>query len=205
MVPISTMRNRIQGQPTGRLQRVGSVSIKAASADDVAMVMESTRALLRQRHRLQPGQDDDFRMRDLTEIADARSEASETLAWLLAAIAGVSLLVGGIGIMNIMLVSVTERTREIGLRRAIGARARDILTQFLVEACTLAILGGLLGTLLGIGAALTLTHLLGWRTLLGVDAIVLAVGFSAAVGIFFGYWPARRASRLLPIDALRRE
>ena len=205
MVPISTMRNRIQGQPTGRLQRIGAISIKAASAEELPEVMASSRALLRQRHRLQPGQEDDFRMRNLTEIAETREEASQTLAWLLAAVAGVSLLVGGIGIMNIMLVSVTERTREIGLRRAVGARARDILLQFLVEASTLSIIGGLLGTALGIGAAMALNEFLGWRTLLGADAVVLAVGFSAAIGIFFGYWPARQASRLQPIEALRHE
>jgi putative ABC transport system permease protein len=205
MVPISTMRNRIQGQPTGRLQRVGSISIKAASAEELPGVMEAGRALLRQRHHLQAGQEDDFRMRNLTEIAETREEASETLAWLLAAVAGVSLLVGGIGIMNIMLVSVTERTREIGLRRAVGARARDILLQFLVEASTLSIIGGLLGTVLGMGAATALNEFLGWRTLLGIDAILLAVGFSGVIGIFFGYWPARQAARLQPIEALRHE
>jgi putative ABC transport system permease protein len=117
----------------------------------------------------------------------------------------VSLLVGGIGIMNIMLVSVTERTREIGLRRAVGARARDILLQFLVEATTLSVIGGLLGTLLGVGAAIAVAEFVGWRTLLGIDAIVLAVGFAAAIGIFFGFWPARKASRLQPIEALRHE
>ena len=205
MVPISTMRNRIQGQPTGRLKRVGSISIKAASAAALPGAMEGIRALLRQRHRLQPGQDDDFGMRNLTEIAETREEASRTLSWLLAAVAGVSLLVGGIGIMNIMLVSVTERTREIGLRRAVGARARDILLQFLVEATTLSVIGGLLGTLLGVGAAIAVAEFVGWRTLLGVDAIVLAVGFAAAIGIFFGFWPARKASRLQPIEALRHE
>lgn len=205
MVPIATMRNRIQGQPTGRLKRVGSISIKAVSAEALPGVMDGTRALLRQRHRLQPGQEDDFSMRDLTEIAETREEASRTLAWLLAAVAGVSLLVGGIGIMNIMLVSVTERTREIGLRRAVGARSRDILLQFLVEAITLAVIGGLLGTVLGVGTAMIVADLAGWRTTLTVDSVVLAVSFAAAVGIFFGYWPARKASRLQPIDALRHE
>ena len=205
MVPIATMRNRIQGQPTGRIKRVGSISIKAISAEALPGVMEGTRALLRQRHRLQPGQEDDFSMRNLTEIAETREEASRTLAWLLAAVAGVSLLVGGIGIMNIMLVSVTERTREIGLRRAVGARSRDILLQFLVEATTLAVIGGLLGTLVGVGAAMMVAELAGWRATLTVDSVVLAVSFAAAIGIFFGFWPARKASRLQPIDALRHE
>jgi len=205
MVPIATMRNRIQGQPTGRMKRVGSISIKAIGAEALPGVMEGTRALLRQRHRLQPGQEDDFSMRNLTEIAETREEASRTLAWLLAAVAGVSLLVGGIGIMNIMLVSVTERTREIGLRRAVGARSRDILLQFLVEATTLAVIGGLLGTLVGVGAAMMVAELAGWRTTLTVDSVVLAVSFAAAIGIFFGFWPARKASRLQPIDALRHE
>jgi len=205
MVPIATMRNRIQGQPTGRMKRVGSISIKAVSAEALPGVMEGARALLRQRHRLQPGQEDDFSMRNLTEIAETREEASRTLAWLLAAVAGVSLLVGGIGIMNIMLVSVTERTREIGLRRAVGARSRDILLQFLVEATTLAVIGGLLGTLVGVGAAMMVAELAGWRTTLTVDSVVLAVSFAAAIGIFFGFWPARKASRLQPIDALRHE
>jgi putative ABC transport system permease protein len=127
------------------------------------------------------------------------------MALLLAAVASVSLLVGGIGIMNIMLVSVTERTREIGLRMAVGARGRDILTQFLVEAVTLSVIGGLIGIVLGISAALLIAKLAGWPTALSVTAIILAAGFAAVIGIFFGYYPARKASRLLPIDALRYE
>ncbi len=205
MLPLSTVRNRIERQSSGRLRRVESISIKAISYEALPEVEEGVRALLRQRHRLQPDQPDDFQLRNLTQVAEAREESGRTLAALLASVAGVSLLVGGVGIMNIMLVSVTERTREIGLRRAVGARARDILLQFLVEATTLAVIGGLLGIALGVGAAHTLAELAGWPTLLTLDSIVLAVGFSAMIGIFFGFWPARKASQLQPIDALRHE
>ena len=163
------------------------------------------RDLLRQRHRLQPGQDDDFFVRNLSEILQAQEASSKVLSLLLAAVASVSLLVGGIGIMNIMLVSVTERTREIGLRMAVGARGRDILTQFLVEAVTLSLIGGLIGILIGVGGSFLVGELAGWRTELSIPAIFLAVGFAAVVGIFFGYYPARKASRLLPIEALRYE
>jgi putative ABC transport system permease protein len=163
------------------------------------------RTLLRQRHRLQPGQDDDFSLRNLSEVLQTREESSRVMTLLLAAIASVSLLVGGIGIMNIMLVSVTERTREIGLRMAVGARARDILTQFLVEAVTLALIGGLIGVMIGVGSSYAIAHFADWRVELKPDSIVLAVGFAAAVGVFFGFYPARKASRLLPIEALRYE
>ena len=163
------------------------------------------RELLRQRHRLQPGQEDDFNVRNLSEILQAQEASSKVLAMLLAAVASVSLLVGGIGIMNIMLVSVTERTREIGLRMAVGARGRDILTQFLVEAVTLALIGGLIGVLLGIGGSEVIGHLAQWRVELSPAAIGLAVGFAATVGIFFGFYPARKAAALSPIEALRYE
>jgi putative ABC transport system permease protein len=205
MLPISTVRNRIQRQASGRLKRVQSISIKAVSYESLPEVEEGVKALLRQRHRLQPDQPDDFQLRNLTQVAEAREESGRTLAALLASVAGVSLLVGGVGIMNIMLVSVTERTREIGLRRAVGARARDILMQFLVEATTLAMIGGLLGIAIGAVAAHALARLAGWPALLTLDSIVLAAGFSAAIGIFFGFWPARKASHLQPIDALRHE
>jgi putative ABC transport system permease protein len=144
-------------------------------------------------------------LRNLSEVLQTREESSRIMALLLAAIASVSLLVGGIGIMNIMLVSVTERTREIGLRMAVGARGRDILTQFLVEAVTLALIGGLLGIMLGVGGSYAIGHLAEWRTELNAQAILLAAGFAAAVGVFFGFYPARKASRLLPIEALRYE
>jgi putative ABC transport system permease protein len=205
LMPISTARNRVLGGGAARQRTVGSVSIKVRDGEDMSEVIEEVRSLLRQRHRLQPGADDDFMLRNLSEVLQAREESSRIMALLLAAIASVSLLVGGIGIMNIMLVSVTERTREIGLRMAVGARGRDILTQFLVEAVTLALIGGLLGIVLGVGGSYAIGHLAEWRTELNVQAIVLAAGFAAAVGVFFGFYPARKASRLLPIEALRYE
>ena len=205
LMPLSTARNRVLGGGTARQRTVGSVSIKVREGEDMSEVIEEMRSLLRQRHRLQAGTDDDFTLRNLSEVLQAREESSRVMALLLAAIASVSLLVGGIGIMNIMLVSVTERTREIGLRMAVGARGRDILTQFLVEAVTLALIGGALGILLGVGGSYAIGHLAEWRTELNVQAIVLAAGFAAAIGVFFGFYPARKASRLLPIEALRYE
>ena len=149
--------------------------------------------------------ENDFYLRNLAAVADSAAETTRTMSLLLGAIASVSLLVGGIGIMNIMLVSVTERTREIGLRMAVGARSRDILTQFLIEAVTLSLIGGLVGVVIGAGSSYAIGEFAGWRTEMQAGAIVLAVGFSAAVGVFFGFYPARKASRLLPIDALRYE
>jgi putative ABC transport system permease protein len=204
-VPISTLRNRIQGQSAGRLKRVGSISVKVRDGMSMAAAEDAIRALLRQRHRLQSGQEDDFSIRNLTEILQTQEASSRILTWLLAAVAGVSLLVGGIGIMNIMLVSVTERTREIGLRMAVGARGRDILAQFMVEATTLSLIGGLIGVALGVFAAVVIGDLAGWRTRVSPSAIVLAVSFAAAIGIFFGFYPARKAARLQPIEALRYE
>jgi putative ABC transport system permease protein len=166
---------------------------------------ESIKQLLRQRHRLQNGQDDDFTVRNLTEMLQAQEESSRVLSMLLAAVASVSLLVGGIGIMNIMLVSVTERTKEIGLRMAVGARGRDILRQFLVEAMTLSLFGGLIGIGLGVGGSLAVGQFAEWRIEISPSAIALAVGFAGAIGVFFGYYPARKASSLQPIDALRHE
>jgi putative ABC transport system permease protein len=171
----------------------------------MAEAQQKIQALLRQRHRLAPGQEDDFTIRNLTELLQAQEAASRALAYLLAAIASVSLLVGGIGIMNIMLVSVTERTREIGLRMAVGARSRDILGQFLVEAVTLSCIGGLIGVALGALAAHLVGESAGWRIELDAGAITLAFGFAAAVGVFFGFYPARKAARLEPIEALRHE
>ncbi len=163
------------------------------------------RELLRQRHRLQGGQDDDFSVRNLTEMLAAQEESSRVMTLLLAAVAGVSLLVGGIGIMNIMLVSVTERTREIGLRMAVGARGRDILSQFLIEAVVLSLIGGAIGVVLGAVATWGVAEFAGWQVALSGQAVALAVSFSAAVGVFFGFYPARRAAALLPIQALRYE
>jgi putative ABC transport system permease protein len=204
-VPLATARNRLLGTPQGKLRRVGSISIKVRDGADMKAAEEKIRQLLRQRHRLQAGQDDDFTLRNLTEMLQAQEESSRVLSLLLAAVASVSLLVGGIGIMNIMLVSVTERTREIGLRMAVGARGRDILTQFLVEAITLSLLGGLIGILLGVGASQAVGEFAEWRVELSGDAIALATGFAAAIGVFFGFYPARKASRLQPIEALRYE
>jgi ABC-type antimicrobial peptide transport system permease subunit len=205
VVPLSTFRNRIQGMSGGKLKRVGPINVKVREGQSMKAAEDNIRELLRQRHRLQPAQDDDFNVRNLTEMLQAQEESSRVMTLLLAAVAGVSLLVGGIGIMNIMLVSVTERTREIGLRMAVGARGRDILGQFLIEAVTLSLLGGAIGVLLGAAATLALARVAGWQVALSVQSVALAVGFSAAVGVFFGYYPARRAAALLPIQALRYE
>jgi putative ABC transport system permease protein len=205
LMPISTARNRVLGGNAARQRTVGAVFVKVREGASMADAESESRTLLRQRHRLQPGAEDDFTLRNLSEVLSAREESSRIMTLLLAAVASVSLLVGGIGIMNIMLVSVTERTREIGLRMAVGARARDILTQFLVEAVTLALIGGLLGILLGVGGSYAIGHFADWRTELNAQAILLAVSFAAAVGVFFGFYPARKASRLLPIEALRYE
>jgi len=205
LVPLTTARNRLFGNPQGKLRRVSVISVKVRDGQNMKDAEDRIRELMRQRHKLQPGADDDFTIRNLTEILQAQEASSKVLTLLLAAVASVSLLVGGIGIMNIMLVSVTERTREIGLRMAVGARANDILKQFLVEAVTLSLIGGLLGIALGLGGSLAIGQFAGWRTSLSGASIVLAVGFAAAIGIFFGFYPARKASRLLPIEALRYE
>jgi putative ABC transport system permease protein len=206
IMPISTARGRVLGSATQAKQRaVGTIWVKAAEGYDTKLVEEQVRALLRQRHRLQPGGDDDFSLRNLQEVMSAQEASSRVLALLLAAVASVSLLVGGIGIMNIMLVSVTERTREIGLRMAVGARTRDILGQFLVEAVTLSLIGGLIGVALGTGASLAIGSFLGWRVLLSPEAIGLAVAFAFVIGVFFGFYPARKAARLNPVEALRFE
>ena len=205
LMPISTARNRVLGGSTARLRTVGAIFVKVREGADMADTEAEIRNLLRQRHRLQPGAEDDFTLRNLSEVLGAQEASSRIMTLLLAAVASVSLLVGGIGIMNIMLVSVTERTREIGLRMAVGARGRDILMQFLVEAITLALIGGLLGTMLGVGGSYAIGHFAEWRTELNLQSIVLAVSFAAAIGIFFGFYPARKASRLLPIEALRYE
>jgi len=205
LMPISTARNRVLGGNIAKQRTVGSVFVKVRDEADMSEAEGLIRSLLRQRHRLQQGQDDDFTLRNLSEVLQAQEQSSRIMTLLLAAVASVSLLVGGIGIMNIMLVSVTERTREIGLRMAVGARGRDILMQFLVEAVTLALIGGLLGIFLGVGGSYAIGHFAEWRTELNLQAIALAVGFAAGIGIFFGFYPARKASRMLPIEALRYE
>ena len=205
VVPISTYRNRIQGGSPGKLKRVGSISVKVREGEDMKRVEESIKELLRQRFKVQPGADDPFSIRNLTEILQAQEASSRVMTLLLAAVAGISLVIGGIGIMNIMLVSVTERTREIGLRMAVGARGRDILAQFLIEAVTLSLIGGAIGVLLGAIATWAVGHFAGWQVSMSIGSILLAAGFSAFVGVFFGFYPAHRASKLLPIQALRYE
>ncbi|MBM4182111.1 MAG: ABC transporter permease [Betaproteobacteria bacterium] len=205
LIPLSTARGRILWQQPGRLRTVGQISVKMADGADMLEAETRVRELLRQRHRLQPDQDDDFNIRNLSEVVKAEQAASRVLSGLLAAVASVSLLVGGIGIMNIMLVSVTERTREIGIRLAVGARRRDILTQFLAEAVILSLGGALVGIALGVGGSLALEHFAGWQVVLGGGAILLAVASASVVGVFFGWYPARKASRMAPIEALRYE
>ena len=206
MIPLGTLRNRIWGgDATSRLKRVGAISVKVREGQDMKPVEDSIKDLLRQRFKVQEGGDDPFVVRNLTEILQAQEESSRVMTLLLAAVAGISLVIGGIGIMNIMLVSVTERTREIGLRMAVGARGRDILAQFLIEAVTLSVLGGAIGVALGALSTWGVGRFAGWQVSLSLWAVLLAVGFSGCVGVFFGYYPARRASKLLPIQALRYE
>ena len=205
VVPISTFRTRVQGGGAGRLKRVGSITIEVREGASMQAAEQNIRDLLRQRHKLQGEAPDDFTVRNLSEMLAAQEESSRVMTLLLAAVAGVSLVVGGIGIMNIMLVSVTERTREIGLRMAVGARGRDILGQFLIEAVTMSLAGGAIGVVLGAAATWAVASFAGWQVALSGQAVLLAVGFSAAVGVFFGFYPARRAAALLPIQALRYE
>ena len=205
LIPLSTAKKKVLGSSQANARAVGSIAVKVGDARAMQDAEKEIRGLLRQRHRLQSFQDDDFWIRNLTEVLQSQEASSKVLTWLLAAIASVSLLVGGIGIMNIMLVSVTERTREIGLRMAVGARGRDILVQFLVEAVTLSLIGGVLGIVLGLGGSYAIAYFAQWRTLVSLEAVGVAFVFSAAVGVFFGFYPARQASRLNPIDALRYE
>jgi len=200
LLPWTSAMTRLTGGTTMRM-----ITVQAASAEQMPDVQAQIAELLRQRHRIQPGNDDDFTVSTQTEISDAFTATSRTMTVLLAAIASVSLMVGGIGIMNIMLVSVTERTREIGIRMAVGAKGRDILLQFLTEAIALSAIGGLLGIALGMGCSHLVAQQMSWPVLTSSDSIVMAFAFSAAVGVFFGFYPARKASRLDPIDALRYE
>jgi putative ABC transport system permease protein len=200
IVPYTSMMKRID-----RRTNINSINVQSASSDVSSKVQRDIGDLLRQRHRLGQGRDDDFTIRGQQEIADAATATTRVMTVLLGAIASVSLIVGGIGIMNIMLVSVTERTREIGIRMAVGAHGRDILLQFLIEAITLSSLGGVIGILSGIGSAKLLSAMAGWPILISVSSVMLAFFFSTAVGVFFGFYPARKASRLDPIDALRYE
>jgi putative ABC transport system permease protein len=205
LIPISTAKKKVLGRSNTNPRAVAAISIKIRPGEDMVEAETQIRELLRQRHRLQGYQDDDFWLRNLSEVLQTQEESSRVMTYLLAAIASVSLLVGGIGIMNIMLVSVTERTREIGLRMAVGARGRDILGQFLIEAVTLSLIGGLIGIAAGVGGAEALSYFAEWRTLVAPGSIGMAFGFAAAVGVFFGFYPARKAARLDPIEALRYE
>jgi putative ABC transport system permease protein len=200
VAPYTTVMRQLKGAT-----RIDSFLASAVSPAAVGVAQNEIEALLRQRHRIRPGEDSDFMIRSQQEIAERAAETSRSLSVLLATVASVSLVVGGIGIMNIMLVTVRERTREIGVRLAIGARKRDILTQFLIEAMTLSVTGGLVGVLVGIVASGVLARRIGWPIVLSPGSIAIAFGFSAAVGITFGFYPARKASRLNPIQALRFE
>lgn len=195
----------VMEQLTGKANKLNDIYVSALTMNDVPEAQREIEALLRQRHHLAPNQDSDFSMRSQEEFAQTSQESSRTLSLLLASAAAISLLVGGIGIMNIMLVSVTERTREIGIRMAIGAKGKQVLLQFLIEAVTLSVCGGALGTVLGIIASKIVAAKGGLPVLIAPASIVLAFGFSGAIGIFFGFYPARKASRLDPIDALRYE
>ena len=205
VIPISTAKKKVLGVSPANARSVGGILVKVADPARIGEAELQIRELLRQRHHLQPNQDDDFALRNLSEILASQEASSRVLSLLLAAVAAVSLVVGGIGIMNIMLVSVTERTREIGLRRAVGARRRDILGQFLTEAVFVSLAGGLIGIAVGVASSYVIAYFFEWSVLVSWSAILPAFLFAAAVGIFFGYYPARKASRLNPIEALRHE
>jgi putative ABC transport system permease protein len=205
MVPLSTGRRKLFGRIPGQGRAVWVLTVKVRDGEDLGEAEGQIRELLRQRHRLPPGQDDDFTVRNPSETVYTQEAASRVMTSLLAAIASVSLLVGGIGIMNIMLVSVTERTREIGLRMAVGARSRDILTQFLVEAVTLSVIGGTIGVAVGLGGSHAISYFADWRTLVAGESILLAFSVAAVTGTVFGMYPAYKAAHLDPIEALRYE
>ena len=199
IIPYTTAQTRLSGN-----SRIWQILVSASSPQDLPAAQQEVAEIMRDSHKIGDG-DDDFTVRNQTEIANAAQGTTKVMTYLLAAIASVSLVVGGIGIMNIMLVSVTERTREIGIRMAIGARGSDVLTQFLVESIVMSSLGGAIGLAVGIGGAQLLAHFTGWSTAVPAAAIAVAIGFSAAVGVFFGYYPARKAAGLDPIQALRYE
>jgi putative ABC transport system permease protein len=199
-IPLQTARYRIMGS-----DRVGSITVQVSHPDSVNIAMLEIERVLRHTHQIRPGADNDFQIRNRMDMLATFEETTKTFTYLLAGIAAVSLIVGGIGIMNIMLVSVTERTREIGTRKALGATRKNIMLQFLVEAVTLCMLGGTLGILAGAGTAVAMSKLAGWNTFVSPWAVFVAFAFSAGVGIFFGLWPARRAAMLDPIVALRYE
>ncbi len=200
LIPLKTGQFRVFG--TNRLR---AITVQVGDPDSMMVAMIGIERVMRREHGIQPGATNDFQIRDRTEFLAAQQETAQTFTFLLAGIAAVSLLVGGIGIMNIMLVSVTERTREIGIRKALGAQRRTILLQFLVEAVTLCMVGGTIGVLAGAGTAIALARFQGWNTLVSAESVVVAFVFSAVIGVFFGMWPARRAARMDPIEALGHE
>ena len=200
IIPLSSLQKRIMG-----VTYVQAIMVSANSPEETITAEGEIQRLLHQRHHIPPGQDDDFTVRNMTDIAAAAEASSQIMTLLLGSIASVSLIVGGIGIMNIMLVSVTERTREIGIRMAVGARSRDILLQFLVEAVVLSLAGGVLGVMLGVASSRIISAFVHWPTIISLSSILLASFFSIAIGVFFGLYPARRAASLDPIEALRYE
>jgi putative ABC transport system permease protein len=202
-IPVTTAQKKLFGTSFPGMVRI--IMVKAKSADDLSVAEKEMTSLLRQRHHIGPRQDDDFTVRNLTQMMQVAQQATTVMTLLLGAVASVSLLVGGIGIMNIMLVSVTERTREIGIRMAVGAKTWDIRLQFIVEALTLSLIGGITGIAIGISGSKLLSTIAGWPTVVSVFSIILAFGFSGIVGIFFGFYPAYKASLLDPIEALRHE
>jgi putative ABC transport system permease protein len=204
LLPISTAKKKILGASQANAGAVGTIMVQAREGM-TAEAQEDMTLLLRQRHHIQPSQDDDFSIRDMTEVFKAQETSARVMSILLAAIASVSLIVGGIGIMNIMLVSVTERTKEIGLRQAVGAKTKDILAQFLVEAVTLSVAGGVAGIALGLTASVLISYFADWSTVISLGSVLLAFVFSALVGVSFGYYPARKAALMDPIQALHYE
>ncbi|MBC7790517.1 MAG: ABC transporter permease [Anaerolineae bacterium] len=200
LVPYTTARTRLSGNSF-----IPQILVATSNAKDLPAAQAEIQSIMREAHGLSGSDVDDFTVRNQTELADAATETTHVMSYLLASIASISLLVGGIGIMNIMLVSVTERTREIGIRMAIGARGSDVLIQFLVESVVMSVLGGIIGLAVGFGGAALVGHLTGWSTSTPPEAVLLAVGFSGAVGVFFGFYPARKAAALNPIEALRYE
>jgi putative ABC transport system permease protein len=205
VIPLNTARRRMSSNaalPPGAVQQI---SVGVADPDGLSIAQAEIEALLRQRHKIQPGEDDDFNVRNLAEIVATRTQATKLMSWLLGAVAGISLIVGGIGIMNIMLVSVTERIREIGLRMAVGAGPRDIRRQFLAEAMLISLIGGAIGIILGVAGALLVGKFGALPVALNSKVIGLAAGFSIATGLFFGYYPASKAAKLDPIEALRQQ
>jgi len=201
LIPYTTAQRRL----LGTVDTLQSIELSAISAELTNDAQKQIEELLRIRHRIAPGSEDDFNVRNMTDIAEGATESTKVLTLLLGGVASVSLLVGGIGIMNIMLVSVTERIREIGIRMSVGAKEKDILMQFMAEAIVLSVCGGFIGIIVGLSGSKLISQIAGWPTIISIGAMVLAFCFSAAVGIFFGFYPARKASRLDPIVALKYE